>query len=154
MFTRTCRLSWRHLDCRDVIKICGQLWSQMQPYMKFWASFSKIYRFQQAKPIRKLTIHIGLACLNRKISENLAHKFHVKFFLSFCCKSCPHLGRWLNANLNGQIVIAIWRIYATEHNNFSSLLLETYPIQVFEFACPILVWNRYKPVQTRVTPPP
>ena len=31
-------------------------------------------------------------------------------FLSFCCKSCPHLGRWLNANLNGQIVIAIWRI--------------------------------------------
>ena len=67
MFTRTCRLSWRHLDCRDVIKICGQLWSQMQPYMKFWASFSKIYRFQQAKPIRKLTIQIGLACLNRKI---------------------------------------------------------------------------------------
>ena len=67
MFTRTCRLSWRHLDCRDVIKICGQLWSQMQPYMKFWASFSKIYRFQKAKPIRKLTIQIGLACLNRKI---------------------------------------------------------------------------------------
>ena len=49
MFTRTCRLSWRHLDCRDVIKICGQLWSQEQPYMKFWASFSQIYRLQKAK---------------------------------------------------------------------------------------------------------
>ena len=104
------RLSWRQLDCHDVIKICGQLWSQEQPYMKFWASFPKIYRFQLAKPIRKLTIQIGLACWNRKIWENLAHKFHVKFFLSFCRKSCPHLGRWLNANLNGQFVIAIWRI--------------------------------------------
>ena len=47
------RLSWRHLDCRNVIKICGQLWSQEQPCMKFWASFPKIYRFQQAKPIRR-----------------------------------------------------------------------------------------------------
>ena len=104
------RLLWRRLDCRDVIKICGQLWSQEQPYMKFWASFPKIYRFQQAKPIRKLTIQIDLACWNRKIYENIAHKFHVKFFLSFCRKSCPHLGRWLNANLNGHFVIAIWRI--------------------------------------------
>ena len=26
-------------DCRDVIKICGQLWLQEQPYAKFWASF-------------------------------------------------------------------------------------------------------------------
>ena len=61
------RLSRRHLDCRDVIKKCGQLWSQEQPYMKFSASFPKIYRFQQAKPIRKLTIQIGLACWNWKI---------------------------------------------------------------------------------------
>ena len=67
MFTRTCRLSWRHLDCRDVIKICGQLWSQEQPYMKFWASFPQTYRLQQAKQIRKLTKQIGLACWNRKI---------------------------------------------------------------------------------------
>ena len=76
MFTRTCRLfsivvtssrlSWRHLDCRDVIKICGQLWSQERPYMKFWASFPKIYRFQQAKPIRKWTLQIGLVCCNGK----------------------------------------------------------------------------------------
>ena len=67
MFTRTCRLSWRHLDCRDVIKICGQLWSQEQPYMTFWASFPQIYRLQQAKQICKLTKQIGLACWNRKI---------------------------------------------------------------------------------------
>ena len=67
MFTRTCRLSWRHLDCHDVIKICGQLWSQEQPYMKFWTSFPQIYRLQQAKQIRKLTKQIGLACWNRKI---------------------------------------------------------------------------------------
>ena len=71
MFTRTCRLfflsSWRYFDCPDVIKICGQLWSQEQPYNQFWASFPKIYRFQQAKPIRKLTIQIALARWNRKI---------------------------------------------------------------------------------------
>ena len=67
MFTRTCRLSWRHLDCRDVIKICGQLWSQEQPYMKFWASFPQIYRLQQAKQIRKLMKQKGLACWKRKI---------------------------------------------------------------------------------------
>ena len=67
MFTRTCRLSWRHLDCRDVIKICGQLWSQEKPYMKFWASFPQIYGFQQTKQIRKLTKQIGLTCWNRKI---------------------------------------------------------------------------------------
>ena len=67
MFTRTCQLSWRHLDCRDVIKICGQLWSQEPLYMKFLASFPKIYRFQQAKPIRKLTKQVGLVCWNRKI---------------------------------------------------------------------------------------
>ena len=67
MFTRTRRLSWRHLDCLDVIKICGQLWSQEQPYTKFWASFPKIYRFQHAKQIRKLAIQIGLACWKRKI---------------------------------------------------------------------------------------
>ena len=35
------------------------------------------------------------------------------FFLSFCRKSCPHLGRWLNSNLDGQFVIAILRIYVT-----------------------------------------
>ena len=35
-------------DCHDVIKICGQLWSEEQPYMKFWASSPQIYRFQQA----------------------------------------------------------------------------------------------------------
>ena len=29
--------------------------------------------------------------------------------LCFYC-DCPHLGSWLNANLNGQSVIAIWRI--------------------------------------------
>ena len=54
-------------DCRDVIKKCGQLWSQEQRYMKFLASFPRIYRFQQAKIIRKLRIRIGLACWNRKI---------------------------------------------------------------------------------------
>ena len=97
-------------DCRDVIKICGQLWSQEQPYMKFWASFLRIYGFQQAKPIRKSMIQIGLACWNWKIYEKHAHKFHVKLFMCFCRKSCPHLSRWLNANLNGQFVIAIWRI--------------------------------------------
>ena len=75
--------------------------------MKFWASFPKIYRFQQAKPIRKLTIPIGLTCWNWKIWEKLAHKFHVKLFLCFCRKSCPHLHRGLNANLNAQLVIAI-----------------------------------------------
>ena len=96
-------------DCLDVIIICRQLWSQEQPYMKFWASFHQIYGFQQVKLIRKLTIRIGLACWNRKIEEKLAHKFHVKLLLCFCRKSCPHLGRWLNANLNGQFVIAIWR---------------------------------------------
>ena len=96
--------------CRDVLKICGQFWSHEQHFMKFWASFPKIYRFQQAKPILKLTIRISLACLNRKIKENLAHIFHVKLFLCFYRKSRPHLGRWLNANLNGQFVIAIWRI--------------------------------------------
>ena len=95
-------------DCfRDIIKICGQLWLQEQPYLKFWASFPKIYRFQQAKPILKLTIQIGLAGWNRKISENLANEFHVKLF---CRKSCQHLGRWLNTNVNGQFVIAMWRI--------------------------------------------
>ena len=50
--------------------------------MKFLSSFSNIYRLKQAKPIRKLTMQIGLACWNRKIEENLARKFHVKFFLS------------------------------------------------------------------------
>ena len=29
-------------DCRDVIKVCGQLLSEEQPYMKFWASFPQI----------------------------------------------------------------------------------------------------------------
>ena len=48
-------------------KYGGQLWSQELPYMKFWASFPKIYRFQQAKPIHKLTIQMGLACWNQKI---------------------------------------------------------------------------------------
>ena len=106
MFTCTCRLSWRHLDCVATV-ITG---SQEQLYKKFWASFPKIYRFQQARPIRKLTIQICLVYWNRKISENLAHKFHVKFFLFFCRKSFRHLCRWLNANLNGQFVIARWRI--------------------------------------------
>ena len=70
-----------------------------------------MYGFQQAKPIRKLTnIQIGLAYWNRNIEEKLAHKVHIKFFLGFCRKSCPHLGSWLNPNLNGQIVIAICRI--------------------------------------------
>ena len=55
------------LDCRDFTKICGQLWSQEQPYMKFWASFPQIYGFQQAKLICKLTLWIGLAYWNRKI---------------------------------------------------------------------------------------
>ena len=64
MFTRTC---WLFFNCCDVIKICGQLWSQEQPYMKFWASFPQIYGFQQAKPIRKLMLQIGLACWNWKI---------------------------------------------------------------------------------------
>ena len=54
-------------DCRDVIKICGQLWSQEQPYMKFWASFSQNYRFKESKLIRKLRIRFGFACWNRKI---------------------------------------------------------------------------------------
>ena len=53
---------------------------------------------------------MGLACWDWKIWEGLAHKFHVKLFLCFCCKSCPYLGRWLNANRNGQFVIATWHI--------------------------------------------
>ena len=69
------------------------------------ASFPEIYRFQQAKPIRKLMIRIGFACWNRKIKAKLAHNFHVKLFLCFCGKSCLHLGRWLNANLQGQFVL-------------------------------------------------
>ena len=76
-------------DCRDVIKICGQLWSQEQPSMKFWASFPRIYGIQQAKQIRKLTIPISLTCWNRKIQEKLAHKFHVKLFLCFFQKKLP-----------------------------------------------------------------
>ena len=54
MFTRTCRLFsivvkssrllWHHQNM-------WASWSQEQPYMKFWVSFPKIYRFQQAKPI-------------------------------------------------------------------------------------------------------
>ena len=117
MFTRTCRLfsivvtsswlSWRHQNMWATLITGATLHEATTLH---WASFPKIYRFQQAKPIRKLTIQIGLVCWNRKIYENLAHKFHVKFFLFFCRKSCPHLGRWLNANLNGQIVIVIWRI--------------------------------------------
>ena len=69
--------NWRHtdvhahlptvFDCRDVIRICGQLWSQEQPYRTFWASFSPVYGFMQSKLIRLLTIHIGLACWNQKI---------------------------------------------------------------------------------------
>ena len=61
-------------DCRDVIKIWGQLWSQEQPYMKFWASRPQIYGFQQAKPIRIL-----------------AKNLHTNF-MYFCQKSCPQLG--------------------------------------------------------------
>ena len=38
------------------------------------------------------------------------YTFNVTLFLCFCRKSCPHLGRWLNVDLNGQFVIAIWRI--------------------------------------------
>ena len=54
-------------NCRDIIKICGQRWSQEQLFMKFWASFLRIYGFQQAKPIHKVTIRICLAHWNRKI---------------------------------------------------------------------------------------
>ena len=57
---------WASCNC-DVIKICGQLWSQEQPSMKFWASFPRIDGIQQAKQICKLTIRIGLACWNWKI---------------------------------------------------------------------------------------
>ena len=90
--------------------------------MKFWASFPKIYRFQQAKPIRKLMTRIVLACWNRKIWEKLAQKFHVKLFLCFCRQSCPQLGRWLNANLNGQFVIAIWCFDEVRFSSHSSNL--------------------------------
>ena len=55
--------------------------------------FRQIYRIQQVKLIRKLRIRIGLAYWNRKIYEKFAHKFHVKLFLCFCHKSCPHLCR-------------------------------------------------------------
>ena len=54
------RLSWRHQNM-------WAIWSQEQPHMKLWASFPKIYRFQQANLIRKLTLWISLACWNRKI---------------------------------------------------------------------------------------
>ena len=62
---RTCRL----FSIVVTLSKCGQIWSQKQPYMTFWASFPQIYEFQQAKLILKLTIWIGLAwaCWNRKI---------------------------------------------------------------------------------------
>ena len=69
--------------CRDVIQICGQLWSQEQSYMKFWASFPKIYRFQQAKQIRKLTLRIGLLGKSKK---NLHTKFMLSCFCAFVAK--------------------------------------------------------------------
>ena len=57
--------------------------------MKFSASFPKIYRFQQAKQIRKLSIQIGLASWNRKIYEKLAQKFRVKFFFVRLSQKLP-----------------------------------------------------------------
>ena len=62
-------------DCCDVIKICGQLWSQEQPSMKFWASFLWIYGIQQAKQIRKL--RYGLAWLVG--IEKSKKKLHTNF---------------------------------------------------------------------------
>ena len=86
---RYCKLDSCVFDCRDVIKICGQLWSEEQPYMKFSASFPQIYRFQQAKLIHKLRIRIDLACWNWKIYEKIAHKFHVKLCLCFLSLKLP-----------------------------------------------------------------
>ena len=82
------------------------------------SKFSLEYGFQQAKLIRKLTIRIGWVCWYRKIVEKLAQKVPLSYLCTCCCrKSCPHLGSWLNANLNGQFVIAIWRITFHKHGS-------------------------------------
>ena len=63
MFTRT---SWLFSIVMMSSKYVGNFGHR--PFMKFWVSFPQIFEFQQAKPIRKLTIQIGLmACWNRKI---------------------------------------------------------------------------------------
>ena len=96
------RLSWRHQNMWATLVTGATLHEVL-------SKFSSDLQIPASKPIGKLTIWIGLASWNWKIQEKLAHKFHVKLFLCFCRKSCPNLGRWLNANLNGQFVIAIWR---------------------------------------------
>ena len=86
-------------------------------YLNMWATFVTGETFEQvflrftdsSKPSQFNRDSLGLLK-----SKNL-RKFHVKLFLCFCCKSCPHLGRWLNANLNGQFVIAMCRIVNTLH---------------------------------------
>ena len=98
-------LSWRHQNMWATLVTGATLHEVL-------SKFSEDLMILVSKPIRKLTIQIGLACWNWKIKEKIGHKFYVKLFLCFCRKSCPHLGRWLNANLNGHFVIAIWRIEA------------------------------------------
>ena len=98
MFTRTCRLSWRHQN----------KWATLITRATLHEVLSKFSRFTDSSELANSSMNIGLL-----ESENLRKpctQISCKVFLTFCRKSCPHLGRWLNSNLNGQFVIAIWRI--------------------------------------------
>ena len=66
-------------------------------------------------------------------------KLHVKLLLCFGCRCCPHLHRWLNANLNGKFVIAIgcidFQIISWKSNHLSLFWQINIGIPAFHF------WN-------------
>ena len=111
-FTRTCRLF-------SIVMMSSKYLGNFGHRSNLTWSFEQVFlRFADSrKPSQFVNYRYGLAWLAGigKSKKKLACKFHVKLFLCFCRKSCPHLGRWLNANLNGQFVIVIWRISAKIH---------------------------------------
>ena len=71
---------------------CGQLLRQKHRNNFTWnlsASFSKIFRFQQAKPIHIVNLRMWLACWIPWIRGKLADQNYMKS--CSCDQSCPHI---------------------------------------------------------------